>query len=424
MKLSISQKIAYLKRAQYALAGILTINLLFIAFTRTPVNGKGVVQLSKVARVMRLVRENYVDGSEEKIGYDNLVDGALEGMLQGLDQHSHYLSPKQRANSAERMKGEFGGIGITFGPRDGKYIVMEVLPDGPAAKAGLKPKDEIFRVFDTQIEDAPLMDVRGLIKGKPGTEVVLGVRRPPEDQELEITITREAIQMPTVKNAHYVEPGILYLHITQFNHKTTEELVEVLDQTRSMRVLIIDLRYNPGGLLNQAVGVCSLFLPPTLPDGTPRSVVSVVRRKPAREEYRVVDPELPKTPVPLVIMVNGQSASAAEIVAGCLKDYKRAVLVGEKTFGKGSVQDEIPLPEDRSAIRLTVAKYYTPSHTVIHGKGIEPHVTVEVPQESRIDVFQQLSRLNPGEREDDVADPELERAIELAREAIQAPRPQ
>lgn len=373
------------------------------------------------ARVLERVRQDYVDGAS--LTYQDLIYGALEGMLSTLDPHSEFLEPVKHTDLKNDTEGVFGGVGIVVGTKGDQLTVIAPMEDTPAFKAGILAGDRIVRIEGRSAEKLSLPDAVKLLRGQPGTEVSLTFLRPSTGVTREVRLTRAIIQVETVKDINgkrefpVGENGIGYVRISQFGEKTGGELGEALKKLkqRGMRSLVLDLRDNPGGLLDQAARVCEKFLPArTL-------VVSTEGRDPAeRREYRATGGG-DYLETPMVLLVNGGSASASEIVAGCLQDLKRAIIVGELTFGKGSVQSVIPL-QDGSALRLTTAKYYTPSHRVIHEKGITPDIVIPMTPEDYEALYLKrspggLEGLEPSraERLKASRDVQLERATDLLK---------
>ena len=362
------------------------------------------------AQVLTRVSEDYVDG--DKVSYKDLIYSALRGMLSSLDPHSEFMEPRKYQELKSDTEGKFGGVGIQIGLRDGILTVIAPIEDTPAFRAGVISGDQIIKIGDEDTEGFTPDDAVKRLRGKPGTEVSFTVHRPGTGEDLVITVTREEIAVKSVKDLKggtkfaLGKDGIGYVRIIQFGEHTSDELDRALEKLSNagMKGLILDLRDNPGGLLDQAAKVCGKFLPP----GT--LVVSTEGRDPKeRREFHV--PRLGHHyETPMVLLVNGGSASAAEIVSGCLQDLKRAVLVGERTFGKGSVQSIIPL-QDGAALRLTTAKYYTPSHRVIHEKGITPDIIVPLTPE---EISALMLKRTPGAVE--TLPPERRRAVEAVRD--------
>ena len=328
---------------------------------------------------MQKIRSEYVDGKDLK--YQQLVYAALKGMVGKLDPHSEFLDETSFRQLQDDTEGQFGGLGLVVAMKDGYVIVVAPMEDAPGFRAGILTGDRIVRVEGKSVEKLPLTEVVKQLRGEPGSAVTLAVERPSTGVTKNYTLLRAVIQMTMVKDINgkkefpLDENKIGYLRITQFAEKTADELESALGKLKrqGMKGLIIDLRWNPGGLLEQAVAVCQKFLP------RGQLVVSTEGRRLMEKYFAKGDGDELKN-VPIVVLVNLGSASAAEIVTGCLQDLHRAVILGEKTFGKGSVQTIFPL-EDGSALKLTVAKYYTPSHKVIHQHGIMPDILVPVSDE-------------------------------------------
>jgi carboxyl-terminal processing protease len=372
--------------------------------------------------VMEKVRREYVDGG--KLTYQDLVHNALKGMLSELDPHSEYMEADQFKDLQNDTEGKFGGIGVVISVKDGHLTVIAPMEDTPGFKAGIRTGDRIERIEGKSTEHMSVQDAVKILRGDPGTEVTITVYRPSTSKSQDYTLKRAEIKVDMVKDINgkrefpLGENKIGYARITQFGEKTSEELEAAIKKFKAagIRGLIIDLRWNPGGLLDQAVGVCEKFLP------RGQLVVTTEGRSPAQSSVRKAagrGDELDG--VPIVVLVNAGSASAAEIVSGCLQDVKRAVILGEKTFGKGSVQSIIELT-DGSALRLTTAKYYTPSHKVIHEKGITPNITVVASDDEEAGILLRrapggLETLEPKDRErvEDTPDPQLERAMDVLK---------
>jgi len=378
-------------------------------------------QLEVFSRVLQLIKKDYVDG--EGLTYKDLITSAVRGMLDSLDPHSEFLEPRKYDELRDDTEGEFGGLGVTVSPKGGAITIVDVIEDTPGSKAGLLAGDQVVAVEGESVVGWQVSDVVGKLRGKPGTEVKMSTFRPATQETKEHQITRAVIPIHTVRDLNgrrqfpLLESSIGYVQLTQFGDKTAGELEAALEKMSAagMKGLILDLRDNPGGLLDSAVKICDKF--------TTRNqlVVSTEGRNGSQQaQYRATGRGRYKT-LRLAILVNGMSASASEIVAGCLQDLKRARLFGEQTFGKGSVQSILPL-QDGSALRLTTAKYYTPSHKVIHEHGITPDSVVPLSDDEERDL--QLRR-QPGALEslDDAArdrvknarDLPLERALDYLR---------
>ncbi len=322
---------------------------------------------SLIFQVQSLVERHYVEQVEDR----DLIYGALKGMLNTLDANSGFLTPEQTKEMKTDLKGEFGGLGLHFTVQDGVFTIISPIEDTPAERIGIKPNDKIIKIDGVDTKNMSTTDGVRLMRGKPGTKVTLSIYRVGEKDLIDFTIIRDIIKIKSVK-FEKVDNDIGYLRITDFKEKTGQELREALVSLDKDNVkgFILDLRYNPGGYLSSAVDVSDLFLKGG------KLIVSVKGRdeKGMREYYSTNIDKY--TEQPLVILINIGSASASEIVAAALRDNKRAILVGENSFGKGSVQNIFPLV-DGSAARITIAKYYTPSGICIHGLGITPDVTVE-----------------------------------------------
>ncbi len=378
--------------------------------------------LELFSRVLERVRGDYVDG--DGMSYSTLIRSALKGMLGSLDPHSEFMEPIKYDELRKDTEGAFGGVGIVVGLRDGYLTVISPMADTPAMRAGVISGDRIVEIEGRNSERVSLQEAVQRLRGKAGTDVNLTIFRPGPDTKKEIKLTRAVIKLQTVKD---IKGGVDfelgedkwgYVWLTQFGEKTSKDLQRALDRLteQKMEGLILDLRGNPGGLLDQAVGVSEKFL-----ERGQLVVFTQGRRREMRSE-RYARSRTPLLDLPMVVLVNRGSASASEIVAGCLQDLGRAVIVGEQTFGKGSVQSILPLP-DGSALRLTTAKYYTPSEKIIHDKGITPDIVVKVSNEDQEALFLQrspggvdaLTNLTPEQKEKVRAtrDTQLERARDI-----------
>lgn len=320
------------------------------------------------------IRGQYVDGQD--LTYRQLVYAALRGVVQKLDPHSEFMDAQEYHQLEDNTEGQFGGLGLVVVMKDGYVTVVSPMDDTPGFRAGILSGDRIVKVNGKSVEKEAIDDVVKLLRGAPGTSVGLTIERPSTGAQINFNLQRAIIQMDMVEDINgkqefsLGENGIGYVRITQFGDQTGDELESALQKLKAqgMRALVIDLRWNPGGLLDEAVNVCQKFLP------RGQLVVSTEGRGVMEKYYARGDGDEFKG-MPIVVLVNLGSASASEIVTGCLQDLHRAVVLGEKTFGKGSVQTIFPL-DDGSALKLTVAKYYTPSHKVIHEHGITPDIVV------------------------------------------------
>ncbi len=344
--------------------------------------------LDLFASSLALVESDYVDD----INPTNLFYGALHGMLRSLDPHSEFMEATDVDNLKTETEGEFAGIGIEIGIRDNFPIVIAPIEDTPAFEKGLMPNDKIIEIEKKNTRGMPLTKVIKMLKGKPGTEVNFKILRTySEKREIkDIKIERAIIKIRKVKGAAIINHtnGIGYVRLTGFDINAGKGLRNAIDGliTQGLSSLILDLRNNGGGLLRSAVDVGSLFLE------TNQIVVSTRGRIPSQNNiYRCSESNINYT-FPIVILVNGASASAAEIVCGAIKDHSRGVIIGSKTYGKGSVQTILPVGENGTALRLTTAKYYTPSDECIHGTGILPNIELKISIEDEIKLIQKRSR--------------------------------
>lgn len=379
----------------------------------------GYENLTVFTRALQLIRQDYVDAN--KIGYKDLTYSALRGMLGSLDPHSQFMQPTDFRDMQDETRSEFGGLGIIVSTKDGVITVVSPMEDTPGFRAGILPGDQILRINGTTTEKMSLQDAIDLLRGDPGQKVTLTIFRPSNKETKDYVLQREIIKVASVKDSKILDQSITgnfkigYLRITQFNEPTAQELAQKLNelQAKGMQALIVDLRYNPGGLLTSAVDVCGLFLPPKT-----MVVYTEGRDASQRREYDTAKSEKQRSNFPMVLLVNSGSASGSEIVAGALKDLNRAILVGETTFGKGSVQSVIQLP-DGSALRLTTAKYYTPSKQVIHEKGITPNIKASLSpdQERALLLRRRDGPLSPDEQKivNEQKDPQLDRAVDALK---------
>ncbi len=292
-------------------------------------------------------------------------------MVSSLDPHSSFLNPEAYKEMQAETKGEFGGLGIQIGVKEGMLTVIAPIEDTPAYKAGIKAGDKIIKINNEFTKDMSLHDAVSKMRGAPKTSVTIAILREGWKETKDFTIVREIIKIKSVKSK-LLEDGIGYVKINQFQEQTAADLSTALGKLtqEKMNSLILDLRNNPGGLLNSAVGVTSQFLPPG------KLVVYIKGKKGEKTDYNTTE-DKPSYNTPMIVLVNEGSASASEIVAGALKDWNRAVILGTKTFGKGSVQSVIPL-SDGSGLRLTTAIYYTPKGTSIQATGIVPDIVVKL----------------------------------------------
>ena len=336
--------------------------------------------LRTFTEVFAKIKSDYVEPVEDKM----LLESAIRGMLTGLDPHSAYLVPEDYEDLQAGTSGEFGGLGIEVGMEDGFVKVIAPIDDTPAQRAGVEAGDLIIRLDETPVKGMSLADAVNLMRGEPGTSIVLTIVREGSDSPIRITITRDVIQVTSVRS-RTLEPGYGYVRISQFQNRTGENLRDAVDKLRDdtaeeLRGLVLDLRNNPGGVLSAAVSVSDAFLR----EGT--IVYTEGRMDEAKLKFSAKGSDI-LDGIPLVVLVNGGSASASEIVAGALQDHRRAVIMGEQTFGKGSVQTILPL-DNGSALKLTTARYYTPSGVSIQARGIVPDIALDRVQVSRVDAGQ------------------------------------
>ncbi len=383
-----------------------------------PANSKDVAfeKMMLLTEVLMQVRQSYVDSS--KTAYKDLLYGALKGMLKSLDPHSQFMEPEMFAEMKDDTAGEFGGLGIVVGIRDGVLTVIAPMDDTPALRAGVLHGDMIVAIDGDSTEDISLQEAVKKMRGEPGTSVTITVVRPKTRETKDIKIVREIIKVPSVKDARIIEDGVGYIRITQFNEPTADALHRSLQELfeQGMSALVLDLRNNPGGLLSSAVEVSQEFLKSGDMIVSTRGRDGVQSQYASKGKYHYVD-------FPMVVLVNGGSASASEIVAGALQDSRRAIIIGERTFGKGSVQSVLPL-NDGSAIRLTTALYYTPASRMIHEKGIEPDIIVPMSMEDwqKIQMQRSSEELGGIEKDDNVlengaviVDKQLQRAVDVLK---------
>ena len=320
--------------------------------------------LSKLTKVIGTVEKYYVDDIE----LEEIVNKSLKGLMQELDAHSTFLDAKSSKEMSIQTKGEFGGLGITVGMRDGALTVISPIDDTPAFEAGIKASDIILKIDDKSTLNMTLDEAVSLMRGKPKTDILLTVVRKGENKPVKITITRDIIKIQSVFAKTFEKENLLYLRVSSFDRKVVDGLTKAIEKNPKVEGLVLDLRNNPGGLLSQAIGVVDLFVD----EGV---IVSQKGRKAEDEEKFDASSSNTVSRLPMVVLVNGGSASASEIVSGSLQDHKRAIVIGEKTFGKGSVQAVLPITEDRTeTIKLTIAKYYLPSGRTIQAVGVTPDI--------------------------------------------------
>ncbi len=342
-------------------------------------------QVRYFKEVLQLVKENYV--GDAPADYASLTRAALDGMVGSLDPHSEFLAADAFRETEDELANAFTGVGIQVEQRDGHIVIVAPIPGTPADRAGLQRGDRLVKIDGKALVNPTLDSTITLVRGEPGSLVTLTVFRPAQNRSIDYPVRRERIKLESVRLTGMRAGGVGYLQITQFSERTGEEFGKALAdlEAQGMRALIIDLRNNPGGLLDAAIDVCSEFF-----DKDELIAYTQGRTPDTRESYYSSNGHR-KRDYPVAILVNGGSASAAEIVAGAMRDSKRAVIVGEKSFGKGSVQSVIEL-DNGEGLRLTTARYYTPSGITIHERGILPHVEVEVSPEDEARIRVQQAR--------------------------------
>lgn len=333
--------------------------------------------LETFTNILAIIKKNYVD----EVNTKELLSGAINGMLHSMDPHSAYLTPELYKELQADTRGKFGGLGIEITIRGGILTVVSPIEDTPAYRAGIKPGDQIVKIESEFTKDMTLLEAVKKMRGPKGTKIKISIKRKGEAELLDFTIVRDTINVKSVRS-RVLEEGYGYVRLAQFQERSGQDLQTVLEELSSkkggIKGLVLDLRNNPGGLLTQAVRVTDLFLNSGL------LIVYTEGRLDNQKQKYIARKGGSWTEFPLVVLVNGGSASASEIVAGALQDHKRAVILGTKTFGKGSVQTILPL-DDHSALRLTTARYFTPKGRSIQATGIVPDIVMEnVPrQESK-----------------------------------------
>ena len=388
-----------------------------------------VEELRAFSEVFGRIKSDYVEPVSDK----KLITEAINGMLSGLDPHSAYLDVDGFKELQAGTQGEFGGLGIEVGMEDGLVKVISPIEDTPAFNAGIKSGDLIIKLDDTLVKGLNLNDAVKRMRGKPGTSILLTIVRKTEPKPLQVRVTRAVIKVQSVKSK-LVEPGYAFVRITQFQEHTGENLATALanlhkQSNGALKGVVLDLRNDPGGLLTGAVGVSAAFLPKdalvVYTEG--RTADARMRLNAAPEDYLRGNgktdylkglPEAFKT-VPMVVLINGGSASASEIVAGALQDHKRAVILGTQSFGKGSVQTILPLGNN-TAIKLTTARYYTPSGRSIQAEGIVPDIEVEDPATAGME---NAFRLREADLDKHLSNGQAEDKSEAPKPATTKPQP-
>lgn len=379
-------------------------------------------QVGLFSDTLAIIQTDYVD----EVAPKDLIYGALKGMLSSLDPHSQFMDPDTYNELKVDTEGKFGGLGIEITIKDALLTVVTPIEDTPAWNAGIKVNDRIVKINDELTRDMTLTDAVKKMRGNPGDPVNLTVLRESEKKLLEFKIVRDIIKIKDIKESKILEDGIGYIRLVEFRESTAGDINSALENLskQGMSAFILDLRNNPGGLLDEAVKVAEKFIEKD------KLIVFTKGRKLSQDLKFISRLDHPMVNIPMVVLINEGSASGSEIVAGCLQDYKRAIIMGIKSFGKGSVQTVIPL-RDGSALRLTTSKYFTPLGKVIHGKGVVPDIIVEeakveMPDNKEIkpeakDIFEQIEKKDkPAKEKDEKAfnyksDSQLMRAVDVLK---------
>lgn len=389
-----------------------------------PAEDSGFREMELFTEVLETIRQGYVDS--DKVTYEKLINSALEGMLASLDPHSQFMQPKVFDQLKRHTDSTYEGIGVTISTKNDALTIVTAREDGPAARAGVLPGDQILKINNRLTEQIGMAEAVDMLRGKPGESLTLTIRRPATQKLHEFTMKREVIKQSSVEDASILDPRLTapyrmgYARILQFSEPTAQELADALDklEQEGMDAFVLDMRNNPGGLLGSAIDVCGEFVKA----GT---VVLTTEGKPGSGEIKVyrtsAESKRRERDYPLAILVNHSSASGAEVVSGALQDLKRCIVVGETTFGKGSVQSIIPIGEGK-AIRMTTAKYYTPSHRTIHENGVIPNIvaTLTPAQEQQLSLWFSRDTLSPEERRQigNFVDPQLVRSVDAMKGAL------
>ncbi len=384
----------------------------------------GFKEIELFTEVIETIRQGYVDA--DKVTYEKLINSALQGMLADLDPHSQFMQPKVFDQLKRHTDSTYEGIGVTISTKNDVLTIVTAREDGPAARVGILPGDQILKINNRLTEELGMAEAVNLLRGKPGESITLTIRRPATQQLHEFSMKREVIRQSSVEDIRILDPKLTapyrmgYARILQFSEPTAEELADALDklEQEGMDAFVLDMRNNPGGLLGSAIDVCGEFVKAgtvvLTTEGKPGSGEIKVYRTSANKKRRDRD-------YPLAVLVNHSSASGAEVVSGALQDLKRCIVVGVTTFGKGSVQSIIPIG-DGKAIRMTTAKYYTPSHRTIHENGVIPNIvaTLTPAQEQQLAQWFARDTLEAEERKkiESFTDPQLIRAVDAMKGAL------
>ncbi|MBI4226743.1 MAG: S41 family peptidase [Candidatus Omnitrophica bacterium] len=412
-------------RRRWAVCGLIVVMAAAAAWAATapvgPAGGPGpkrtvkdetYAQLELFGDALGIVQTEYVDDPPPQ----ELIYSAIEGMINALDRHSQFLRPDEYEEMRVETKGQFGGLGVEIGIKEGLLTVVAPIDGTPADAAGLQPGDRIVKIDGQFTRGISLHEAVQKLRGRPGSRVILTILREPEDELTDVILTRAVVKIQSIKEARFLEQKIGYVRITEFQENTAQDLELALGGLGrdGMEALVLDLRRNPGGLLDAAVAVAEKFLVKG------KKVVFTRGRRDDQNLEFLSQGAHPHLGFPMVVLVDNGSASASEIVAGALQDHQRAIILGVKTFGKGSVQTVIPL-KDGSAVRLTTSKYYTPNGRAIHGEGIIPDVISDEradPGEAKpLDVFERIEQREHPEQpaRPKAADRQLRRAVDLLR---------
>ncbi len=426
------------RKARWSKGFVVVFTLVLLIFTGGVQHGTTAIEdtyekLKVFTEILSLVQSNYVDEVNSK----DLIYGAVKGMLETLDPHSSFMPPDAFREMQVETQGSFGGLGIEITVKDRMLTVVAPIEGTPADRAGIHPGDRIVKIEGQFTKDMTLMDAVRRLRGPKGSKVTISIVREGQLEPIDVTLVREVIEVKSVRQKDLGD-GIYYIRIASFQERTSKDLERALEQAQKSgsNALVLDLRNDPGGLLNQAVAVSDMFL-------DKGQLIVYTRGRQKDQDLRFTTEHAGVyTQMPVVVLVNGGSASASEIVAGALQDWKRAVILGTKTFGKGSVQTVIPL-SDGSGLRLTTAKYFTPKGRSIHGSGIVPDIVVELPkpeakpltpaeQQTREQILQGKSPRDQkiGEQEGegidigrrDVAEPQKDIQLQRAMEILKATR--
>ena len=360
-------------------------------------NGLPLNELRNLSDIFSRIKSDYVEDVEDKV----LLENAIKGMLSGLDPHSTYLNPDEYKELKIGTTGQFGGLGIQVGMEDGFVKVISPIDDTPAFRAGIKSGDLIVRLDDKSVKGMSLNDAVKIMRGKPGSDIELTIVRKGEDKPLVIVVTRAIIKVDSVKN-RMLEPGFGYVRISNFQSKTPRDLLKAINSLKEefgdeLKGLVLDLRNNPGGVLNAAADVSDMFI------NKGKLVYTEGRIANSKFEFNAKPGDV-MNDAPIVVLINGGSASASEIVAGALQDHHRAVVMGSKSFGKGSVQT---IQELRSggAVKITTARYFTPAGRSIQGEGITPDISLDNLKVTEADA-DKISRLKEADLGNHITNPD------------------